>query len=481
MIGKYISSKTETLYQDLVTGKKFWQVPEYLDVNMSSNEKRDKRKNIIRREEKEFNEWFAEKHSTCLLLSHYQGRHIKVNANCPKHGNYPFRPNGWGWDDNTGNCPKCSKESRRINNQVTFVEFLRRLKNAHGARIRVSPKSYQGISQKARFKCTDCENIWEAQAWAVAHQHTHGCPVCAATKSPQKVSQGEQNLFEFIKKYFPDATQSRRDIITPFELDIYIPSCQVAIDYNGLYWHSDLHKEQSYHADKRQLCLQKGIRLLFIYEDDWRWNRAVVKRTLRYLLGIEKVRLYARKFQIQFYDRITPPLAEFYNRYHMQGTPKQGVTFTLEDPNRIVAAMTFCGVSSVRGTQWHPKYLELIRFATYGQVIGGASRLFAAAQRKFSPQSILSFSDNDLFDGNLYQVLGFHCVKNIKPDYKVWFGDVDVRRKLRCHKSAARRERLKSILGDKFDPNKSERVNCHANGIFRIFDSGKKKWLWERA
>ena len=49
-------------------------------------------------------------------------------------------------------------------------------------------------------------------------------------------------IFEFIK-LLVYTEQRVRDIIPPYELDIYIPDKKIAIEYDGLHWHSEIHNE----------------------------------------------------------------------------------------------------------------------------------------------------------------------------------------------------------------------------------------------
>ena len=80
-------------------------------------------------------------------------------------------------------------------------------------------------------------------------------------------SKPEQELYDFMKTLCKDAIHKNRQIIKPYELDIYIPSLKLAIEYNGTYWHS-LEKglSKNYHLDKSIICKNKNIRLIHIYE-----------------------------------------------------------------------------------------------------------------------------------------------------------------------------------------------------------------------
>ena len=85
-----------------------------------------------------------------------------------------------------------------------------------------------------------------------------GCPQCAKGK---QTSYPEQKIYYYIKKYFPDAINrySNNDCgIT--ELDIYIPSLCVAIEYDGGEWHQDINKDKL----KDLFCENNNINLIRI-------------------------------------------------------------------------------------------------------------------------------------------------------------------------------------------------------------------------
>jgi len=53
------------------------------------------------------------------------------------------------------------------------------------------------------------------------------------------------------------------------EIDIYIPEYNIGIEFNGLYWHSEVYKEKNYHIDKTNYFKERGIRIIHIWEDEW--------------------------------------------------------------------------------------------------------------------------------------------------------------------------------------------------------------------
>lgn len=50
----------------------------------------------------------------------------------------------------------------------------------------------------------------------------------------------EQAIYYYLKKHFPDAINGDRECLAGKELDIYIPSCKFAIEYDGQTWHKDI-------------------------------------------------------------------------------------------------------------------------------------------------------------------------------------------------------------------------------------------------
>lgn len=93
--------------------------------------------------------------------------------------------------------------------------------------------------------------------------HGRGCPEC---RKQLKTSFPEQAVFFYIKKKFPDAINSFRDLFSNgMEIDVYIPSIRTGIEYDGIAWHKDdtLEKEER----KYEICKQNGITLIRLKEN----------------------------------------------------------------------------------------------------------------------------------------------------------------------------------------------------------------------
>ena len=475
-IGPYKGSKIDTNYKCKIHNYKFKIKPEYVNLNKHSCPECIKNKSNINNKKKAADRFFKNFNKKWgkqgyKLTGKYIDTNTPISTTCKKHGKSSIIPN-YGVSK-IFPCSQCFIEYKKsgISSRKTEKEFKKEVKYFN-PNIKIL-SDYKGARDYVDAKCKECKHTWKV--WADSLVRGIGCPIC--NNKIGKSSKKEKSLYKFIKKFFPDAINGDRKQINPQELDIYIPSKNFAIEYNGLYWHSDIHKHKNYHKDKLNSCKFKNIKLIFVYEDDWNNKRKVVKRTIKHLLGLSSKKEFARNLELKIYPKLTDKIKLFYSNNHIQSYPKTGgFTYTLIKNKKIIAAMTFSSIKSERGVKEKIGDYELIRFASSGSVIGGASRLFTNFLRDTKVKKVISYSDNDLFDGNLYNILGFKHIVDVPPDYKVVFSNKSDN--IRKHKSNAKRKNLKKLLGDKFNPNLSERLNCQANNILRVFDSGKKKWIY---
>ena len=120
------------------------------------------------------------------------------------------------------------------------------------------------------------------------------------TASDYATSNEEKDLLNFIKDLTTEKIISNdKSIINPYELDIYIPSKNLAFEFDGIYYHSNQFKDKMYHYNKTKLCEEKGIRLIHVFEDDWRFKQNIVKSMIKSSLGIYNRKIFARKCEIK--------------------------------------------------------------------------------------------------------------------------------------------------------------------------------------
>jgi hypothetical protein len=87
--------------------------------------------------------------------------------------------------------------------------------------------------------------------------------ICTNCNPVDQLSSGrELELSNFLRECGVEFISNSYSIIPPLSLDIYIPSLNLAFEFNGVYWHSELYKDKYYHLNKTKECKKIGISLL---------------------------------------------------------------------------------------------------------------------------------------------------------------------------------------------------------------------------
>lgn len=200
------------------------------------------------------------------------------------------------------------------------------------------------------------------------------------------------------------------------ELDFYIPKQRVAIELCGLYWHSEIggKKEKKYHRNKYLECVEKGIRLITVFEDEYVNFPDVIKSRILHALGISKQVIYARKTKIQIINN--KDAANFLNVTHLQKSSPCKFSVGMFSKNNLIGVMTWGSLTRAHAKVDGLPTLELKRFAfsPYLHVVGGASKMFKFSINYIKNNlSVIEFIKSycDLryasYKNTVYTVLGF--------------------------------------------------------------------------
>lgn len=285
-----------------------------------------------------------------------------------------------------------------------------------------------------------------------------GCPSCF---SAEGISRGEKELVEYVKSLYKGTIiYNDRKILEGKELDIYLPELNLALEYNGAFWHSESTlktKAETYHLNKTSAAEGRGIQLLHINEDEWFTKQNIVKSRIASILGVSN-KVYARKG----YVKVIPFPRDFLNTNHLQGagTPsKYNLGFFIGD--EMYAVMTFSTPKFSKDYDF-----ELVRYCSKldTSVIGGASKLLKAF-RKTNLGSIVTYADRRYSTGGLYYSLGFTLSHISKPNYRYYKKFTSLSR------YDTQKHKLKELLPI-FDESLSEAENLKANHYHKVYDSG---------
>jgi predicted DNA-binding protein YlxM (UPF0122 family) len=294
---------------------------------------------------------------------------------------------------------------------------------------------------------------------------------------PTWTSKGETEIKEFIEGLgFEIYKGKNRKLLEGKEIDLIIPKLKMAIEYNGLYFHTEeMGKNSTYHLNKTLACNQLGYKLIHIFEDEWMTNRELVKSKLKHILGVsDGIKFGARKTIIKKINK--EDKSYFLDEFHIQGNDKSDIFYGAYYDNILVGVMTFNSQRNM--TKNNDGEYELSRFSTrQGYVISGlGSKMMKQFITDYSPKSIISFADRRwTTDGNnnMYISLGFELVSILKPTY--FYYSSKINRYKRYHKFSFGKNNLKKKYTN-LDFNKSESDLTKELGYSKIWDCGLFKY-----
>jgi len=250
-----------------------------------------------------------------------------------------------------------------------------------------------------------------------------------------------------------------RNVIAPKELDIFIPSLQVGIEINGIFWHSDQFLDKNYHLNKTKACEEKNIRLFHFTDEEILHSFDIVSSMLSNLLR-QNDRVFARTCSVVEVSNYE--YEEFCNKNHLQGSVKASVRYGLRHNNKLVMVMSFAKARFSNSYTW-----EIMRLCTLlnTTVVGGASKLLKYFLDNHEGD-IITYANLRFSQGNAYKKLGFEFLHNSRPSYCYSDGKQTYSRYL-CQK-----HKLSELLGEKYDPQLTEEENMLQTGYSKIWDCG---------
>lgn len=396
-----------------------------------------------------------------LLSKKYGNNKEKLDWKCLKL-NHIFKMSFNFIDQNHG-CPECMLMIHGDDKRLS-IEYVRQ--QGLGKGYYLNSDVYLNNYSKLNWSCKEEWHNFQMSYGDI--REGHGCSKCASF-GPSKP---QLEIYEYFKSLLPgeNVDLSTRKLIPPKEIDIY--HHLLAMEYNGLYHHSSaIQKERGRERNKALACHALGVPFFMIFGDEWKNKQELVKAMIRYRLGkFEGVKLYARKCELR--KLTSREVKEFFNRNHLDGNAKCSWAYGLFHSEKLIMC------ASVRKN--FNKEIEIARLATdYDySVSGGASRLIKAIFNN-TEHDLVSYSNNRLSSGGIYQKLGFkEITASNAPSYyytdfkeRVW--------RFKCKRIndpkilAQYPTEVAQALGGVF----SQRIWGDSRPLYRIEDCGHKKWI----
>lgn len=351
-----------------------------------------------------------------------------------------------------GRTSRLSSEYNRFFNDSMFTDYVIPM---------FSSTEYNGIDTEYSFKCKRCGTVFSDIL------RGGKSPRCYSCYPNSNTSKGETEIADYITSLGYTIDRNSWNIIPPYQLDIYVPALQIAIEYNGLYYHSEVSggKHKSYHIKKTVECENKGIRLIHVFEDEWLYKKEIVKSKLRSILGIKEQGVFARKCGVKILT--SDEAREFLNSTHIQGNVPSNIHIGLMYMDTLVAVMSFSKRKVLNSkNEW-----EISRYSTSHTVIGGFNKLLSFFEKKYRPVKITSYALRNWSSkmNNIYTKNGFSLVNEGFPNFYY------IKNGVRFNRIPFQKHKLKDKL-QLFDSSKSEWENMKSNGYDRIWDCGSLKY-----
>ncbi len=267
-------------------------------------------------------------------------------------------------------------------------------------------------------------------------------------------------IAEFVRSIGLEAVLEHQ--VGQWRYDVLIPSANLLIEFNGLKWHSMAGAKER-DLEKYRSAVGAGYSYLMVFEDEWRTRREAVVALVRNRVGLMRPDRTARPSECEIRRVEAREANAFHDANHYIGRCKPKLSYGAFLDGRLVACISFSHPTRQSSHPW-----ELLRMASVPEVRvrGIWGKMLSVFVRENSPSSIVSFSDNRLFPGGAYGKIGFRHDGDVAPDY-YW-----VRSKRRFHKSGLRKK------GEERTCGLTERELREAQGYRKVWDLGKKRWVW---
>lgn len=350
---------------------------------------------------------------------------------------------------------------------LTEQEFAQKLE-AIGKRL--APGSFSGVKKPATVYCAaGHRNDYNKASYALRFD----CPSCGNSGT----SKEELEVLSWVKEFYPSAEKLKLELpdsrYRRKEIDIYIPEIKLGIEYCGTYFHSTLNPNASKdlrHYKKMEIANSLGIRLITMFDYEWKNSNDKVKSFLMSAMGANKTKVYARKCSVEVVD--TQIANEFLNRNHLQGaSPVSDVFWGLMYQNELIAVMSAGRHPHRPNKDSSETYLTRLAFKSGVTVVGGASKLFAAYKQWATEkgyEAIVSWSDNRWSAGGVYKALGFE----LKPPTR------SNGRKMGLKDGSIWPERHAAYRGELISKSKAKRLLAEDKGVIFFYDCGVKRWVY---
>ena len=276
----------------------------------------------------------------------------------------------------------------------------------------------------------------------------------------------ETEIAKFIMSLNIGIIQSDWNTLEKQEIDILVPTHNIGIEVNGLYWHSwhDTMSDSNHtnkHLYKSIKAKEKNIDLIHITDYDWINHQDIIKSIIKSKLGCNQ-RIFARNCQLLKVNKNEE--REFIDKYHLQGYIPSSNNVGLYHDNELISIMT---IGNSRFNV-HFKH-ELLRYCSKSNitVVGGGSKMI-----KNLNTELISYCSRDMSNGSGYIHMGFDLIGESNPGF-FWTDGTNI-----ISRYKAQKQNLKKWLPN-YKPELSQSKNMFSNGYRQYWNCGNLVFAYQ--
>lgn len=341
--------------------------------------------------------------------------------------------------------------------KVKYKEYL----EAHGCEL-VEFKDKKHIT----YRCKKCGHVTTEQDLFLKVREGFGldfCTRCFPKSSP--VSGEEQQVKAFIEGLGFKVEHHDRGFLEQYGADMVIEEKKLIVEFDGIRWHNEMYRPDEYHVTKTNIAERMGYHLIHLFSDEWEEKRPIVESRLKNALGIMGLPVAARDCRV---EPVSAEVAgQFNESFHIQGDTVSSVRYGLYGGDTLYAVMTF-GKSRFMDDTW-----EMIRYCVRPgyHVRGGAGKLFSRFIADEHPDKVLTYADRRWSgSGAFYGRIGFRLDGVTEPGYSYVVGN---------HRESRFNYQKYKLTGPDVTPGATEHEIMYGRGIYRIYDCGNYRYIWE--
>lgn len=280
-------------------------------------------------------------------------------------------------------------------------------------------------------------------------------------------SEAERQILAYLQETIDPLARSTQTTYAnrQFQIDIFVPSKSLCVEYNGMFWHSEGNKNTytTKHLDKTRGCNDQGRRLIHIWETEWTRKQSQVKSYLNAVCGVFERRVAARKCTIvELLDRDL--VQRFLNQNHLLGSCVYTTALGLVFNDELLGVALLGRHHRLNSTNVAKRFA----FLSGVQVIGGISKLTKHLFSYTQSDHLVTWAEIRLGAEASYSAAGWVPQATLPPDYFYWNDNkkmvVSKQSRKTNHKGTGLTERQKAL----------------EDGLLRIYDCGKVRFVIRR-